>query len=235
IGLPHRMSQSVMHGEVESGQVEGPPSLAAVEFLRSHEVLQVLVIHPDFKLVMRAFQKMAPIFQSSDDRQHFLVVDLIVPLHGIETFGVVSNWMPLLILRGLFGKVGAISLNLEGSGLIWEHQNWSGDHASPNGLKCCFLHFPPLPCGVLPCKVKHWAGEVQESLNEAAVEIGKAQEGLNLLVVWCWPLCYSSNFHGVHLRLSMGDDKSEVFNLGLCELALVMLEIEFVLLELFQY
>ena len=85
------MSWSVMHGEVESGQVEGPPSLAAVEFLHGHEVLQVLVIHPDFKLVMGAFQKMAPISQSSDDCQHFLVMDLIVLLHGIETFGVVSD------------------------------------------------------------------------------------------------------------------------------------------------
>jgi hypothetical protein len=92
------MSRSVMHGEVEFGQVEGPPSLVAVEFLRGHEVLQVLVICPDFKLVMGAFQKMAPIFQSSDDRQHFLVMDLVVPLHGIETFGVVSDWMPLVIL-----------------------------------------------------------------------------------------------------------------------------------------
>jgi hypothetical protein len=79
-------------------------------------------------------------------------------------------------------------------------------------------------------------GEVQKSLNEAAVEIGKAQEGLNLLLVaWSWPFRYSGDFYRVHLRLSMGDDKSEVFNFGLCELAFVMSEIEFVLSEPFQY
>ena len=33
----------------------------------------------------------------------------------------------------------------------------------------------------------------------------------------------------------MGDDESEVLNLGLGKLALVMAEIEFVLLESFQY
>jgi hypothetical protein len=69
-----------------------------------------------------------------------------------------------------------------------------------------------------------------------AVEIGKAQEGLNLLLVaWCWSFRYSGNFQKVHLCLSMGDDKSEVFNLGLYELTLVMSEIEFILSELFQY
>src|SRR5882724_8885176 len=80
------MSRSVMHGEVESGQVEGPPSLMMVEFLRRHEVLQVLVVRPDFNLVVGALQEMAPVLQSSHDCQHFLVMDLVVPLHGIETF-----------------------------------------------------------------------------------------------------------------------------------------------------
>jgi hypothetical protein len=67
------------------------------------------------------------------------------------------------------------------------------------------------------------------------VEVGEAQEGLNLLLVArSWPLRYSGNFHGVHLHLSMGDDKSEVFNLGFRKLALVMSEVEFVLSESFQ-
>src|SRR5882724_388483 len=136
------MSRSVMHGEVESGYVEGPPSLTTVEFLCRHEVLQVLVVRPDFNLVVGTFQEMAPVLQSSHDCQHFLVVDLVVPLHSIETFGIVSNRMPLVVLRRLLredcsgGKVGAVSFNSERSGLIWEHQNRSGDHTSPNGLKC---------------------------------------------------------------------------------------------------
>jgi hypothetical protein len=61
------MSWSVVHGEIKPGKVEGPSSLATVKLLRCHEVLQVLVVRPDFKLVMSAFQEMAPVFQSSDD------------------------------------------------------------------------------------------------------------------------------------------------------------------------
>jgi len=64
----------------------------------------------------------------------------------------------------------------------------------------------------------------------------KAQEGLNLfLAARCWPFRYSGNFHGIHLRLSMGYDKSEVLNLVLAKLALVMSEINFVPPEPFQY
>src|SRR5882762_567486 len=67
IGLAHRTSWSVVHGKIKPGKVMGPPSLAAVELLRCHEVLQVLVVRPDFKLVTSPFQEMAPVFQSSDD------------------------------------------------------------------------------------------------------------------------------------------------------------------------
>jgi hypothetical protein len=72
-----------------------------VEFLCRHEVLQVFVVCPDFDPVVGAFQEMVPVLQSSHDCQHFLVMDLIVPLHCVETFGVVSNRMPLVVLRRL--------------------------------------------------------------------------------------------------------------------------------------
>jgi len=37
VGLARRMPQLMMHREIESEQVEGPPSLAAIEFLHHHE------------------------------------------------------------------------------------------------------------------------------------------------------------------------------------------------------
>ena len=84
--------------------------------------------------------------------------------------------------------------------------------------------------------IKQWLGQVRESLDEATVEIGEAQEGLYLLLATrCRPFRNSGDLHWVHLCLSMGDDESEVLNLGLGELALVMTEVEFVLPELFQH
>jgi len=88
----------MVHGEVEPGQVEGLLGLVMVEFLCCHKVFHVFVVHPDFKLVVGTFQKMAPILQSLDDHQHFLVMDLVVLLYCTETFGVVSYRMPLVVL-----------------------------------------------------------------------------------------------------------------------------------------
>src|SRR5882757_9189310 len=77
---------------------------------------------------------------------------------------------------------------------------------------------------------------MREPLNETTVEVCKAQEGLYfLLAIRRWPFRNPCNLYRVHLRLSMRDDEAQVFNLGLCKLALVVLEIEFVLLESFQY
>ena len=65
--------------EVEASQVQRPTGLATVEFLSCHEVLQILVICPDFYQVLSSFQKVPPFFQRMDDSEHLLVMDLVVP------------------------------------------------------------------------------------------------------------------------------------------------------------
>jgi hypothetical protein len=45
------------------------------------------VIGPDFDFMLSAFGEVSPFLQCSDDRQHLLVVDFIVALHSVETFG----------------------------------------------------------------------------------------------------------------------------------------------------
>ena len=56
-------------------------SLATVEFLSHHEVLQVLVVCPDLDWVPGSFQKVSPLFQRMDDSEHLFVMDLIVSFH----------------------------------------------------------------------------------------------------------------------------------------------------------
>src|SRR6266853_4084810 len=77
---------------------------------------------------------------------------------------------------------------------------------------------------------------MRESLNKMTVEVCKTQEGLYfLLAIRCWPFRNPCNLYRIHLRLSVRDNEAQVFDLVLCKLALVMSEIEFVLLESFQY
>jgi len=80
--------------EVEASQVQRLTGLATVEFLSCYEVLQVLVVCPDFYQVLSSFQKVPPLFQCADDSEHLFVIDLVVPFHWRQGFAVESHWMP---------------------------------------------------------------------------------------------------------------------------------------------
>ena len=117
--------------EVKVGEVERPSSLPLVQLLGCYEVLQVFVVRPDLALMFRTFDEVSPLLESSDDRQHLLVVDLIVPLNGGERLGEEGDWVPLSILRRYLREdstrreVGAISFDMEGCGRVGRDKNWS--------------------------------------------------------------------------------------------------------------
>jgi len=86
-----------MECEVEAGEVERPSGLPPVQLLGRHEVLQVLVVRPDLALMFRAFDKVLPLLEGSDDCQHLLVVDLVVPFDGEQGLGEEGDRVPLFI------------------------------------------------------------------------------------------------------------------------------------------
>jgi len=47
----------VVKQEVESSQMQEPTCLMTVKFLGHHEILEVLVVSPDFHWMGRSFQK----------------------------------------------------------------------------------------------------------------------------------------------------------------------------------
>jgi len=55
-------SRAVMKQEVESSQMQGPTSLAMVKFLGCHEILEVLVVGPDFHWMDCFFQEVPLLF-----------------------------------------------------------------------------------------------------------------------------------------------------------------------------
>ena len=91
-----------------------------VEFLSRYEVLQVLVVCLDLDQVLGSFQKVSPLFQCTGDSEHLFVMDLVVPFYQRQGFAVEGHQVPFLLsgqlLRenGSRGKVGAVSLNVEG-------------------------------------------------------------------------------------------------------------------------
>jgi len=85
--------------EVEASQVQRPPGLATVEFLSCHEVLQVLVVHPDFHQMASSFQKVPLLFQCMDDSEHLFVMDLVAPFHWRQGLAIESHWVPFFFSR----------------------------------------------------------------------------------------------------------------------------------------
>jgi hypothetical protein len=74
----------VMHPNVTSEEVQQPLGLKMIEFLCQHEVLQILVVGPNLKLVFCTFQEVLPLLQSAHDCQHLIVMDVILSLYPIQ-------------------------------------------------------------------------------------------------------------------------------------------------------
>ncbi|KAG6894011.1 hypothetical protein C0993_012509, partial [Termitomyces sp. T159_Od127] len=72
----HTPARLVVQQEVKVGAVQGLSGLLMVELLDCPEVLKVLVICPDLKLMPGTLQAVPPFFKGPDDSQHFLVMDL---------------------------------------------------------------------------------------------------------------------------------------------------------------
>jgi hypothetical protein len=63
----------------------------SVELFGHHEVLQVFVVSPNLRFALGSLQEMLPLFQCTDDGQHFLIMNLVVLFHCIEALGVEGN------------------------------------------------------------------------------------------------------------------------------------------------
>jgi len=62
VQFAHSTSRVVVKQEVEHSQIQGPTSLTMVKFLGRHEILEVLVIGPDFHRMSHSFQKVSSLF-----------------------------------------------------------------------------------------------------------------------------------------------------------------------------
>ena len=67
-----------MEGEVVFCEFGNPSRLSAIEFLRLAEILEILVVGPDFNVNRGAHEVVSPFFQGEHDGKEFLVIYLIV-------------------------------------------------------------------------------------------------------------------------------------------------------------
>jgi len=151
--------------EVEAEEVERPSGLPPVQLLGRHEVLQVLVVHRDLALMFRTLDKVPPLLEGSDDCQHLLVLDLVVPFDRGQGLGEESDWVPLFVRISGRGLHPLQSLELSAS--MWKGLVGSGEMRTraevtlPFNLAnavCSASPKSPAPTGIILGQVEERAG-----------------------------------------------------------------------------
>src|SRR5215470_15010592 len=170
IRFPHGPSGAMTESEVETSQVEGPSSLATIQLLGRPEILQILVVGPNLHRMLGSLQQMPPLLQRTNDSQHLLIVDLVVPLHLTQALRVERDRMPLSILLRLLGQdrsgchVGTIRLHPERPIAIRKHQDWGRRYLGFQGLEGGLLRLRPPPRALLLGEVEQRTRVMREPL-----------------------------------------------------------------------
>ena len=105
--------------------------MTSIELLCDVEVLQILVISPDLDWVSGAFEVMTPFFETTDDRKHLCVVDLIVAFNWGEALREECNRMPFVVFPRLLGEDRAgcetrcVRFKSKGEVGVREDEDWS--------------------------------------------------------------------------------------------------------------
>src|ERR1700753_1253033 len=235
IRAPHPTPRLMMEYNIEPGEVERPPALPRVEMWGLPEVLQILVVGPDLYRVLCSLKEMPPLLERSDNGEHLLVVDFVVPLGVIEAFGEKGHWVPLLVgaqLRehGAGCEVRACCFQAIRPSRVREYQHWLGGHLVLQRLEGGDFGFPPNPPDILLREVEERPRDVGEPTDESPVEVDEAQELLYILPVHrCRPGSDPGDLHRVHPDGVVRDDNPEVLNRRLLKLAFLRPEVELVL------
>jgi len=199
------------------------------------------MVRPDLALMFRALDEVPPLLKGSDDCQHLLVMDLVVPLDGGQGLGEEGDWVPPFIFRRYLGedrtrrKVGTVGFDAEGFGRVGRDEDRSGSDTSLQPSECGALGLSPAPAGIVSGQVEERAGVLQEVSDKLSVEVGESEEGLHFLFIrQSGPLGDTSDLDRVHHNGIVRDNHSEVLDCGFLELALVGTEVELVLLQQLQ-
>src|SRR5882724_8105158 len=127
-------------------------------------------------------------------------MDIVIEFRGRKCPGMECNRVQVAI-GSRNGKdsgeciVRGISLNCNLS--VWDPMG--KDRSCGESLVKCFKGrmalIREMPGGTLSGKTHKQDCDFRMSINEMTVEIGKAEEGLNILdFLWCWPILDDMNF-----------------------------------------
>ena len=128
VWLAHAGPRLLLQCEVKAQEVERPSSLPAIELLCDSKVFEVLVVGEDLNWMARPLKVVAPFLETSNYRQHFHVVDLIVAFDWTEHLGQERHWALLYTGPPIPGIPGRFLVGRKESGRFladsWFNSCW---------------------------------------------------------------------------------------------------------------
>jgi len=158
------------------------------------------MISDNIDAVLRTFKVMAPDLEAFEDGEEFLVMSIVIPLGVREGMGMETYRMDLAI-RGkrrndtCKGVVRGVGLDKEWSigGPMRENQSL-GKSLLEGAERGVGLGIPVPRC-IFAGEASKRYNDVGIVENETSIEVGEAEEGLNLLeILQSWPLENSVDF-----------------------------------------
>ena len=231
VRLSTEFSGAEADDEVELGEVFGPASLPASEEFGGGEVGEVLVIRDNIDWRGGALKEVAPGFESFEDSKEFLVMDVVIPLGFGEGAGMESNGVDFTVINdgenGGEGVVRSIRFHNERSIGTPLGENRSGGESFLKGVKSVLAFLSPSPLDILAGQAGEGNGDVGVSRDETTIEVGKTEEGLDVLdFPRSWPVQDNLDFVFRHTESVRGENVSEVLHGVRVELTLVRASIE---------
>ncbi|KIM65442.1 hypothetical protein SCLCIDRAFT_112672 [Scleroderma citrinum Foug A] len=211
--------------KVELREELQPMSLAVGEDLGGGKVFQVLVIGDHIHWSCRALEVVMPVAEGLKDRKEFLVMSVIIQLWRGHGVGVECNRSEFTI-GACDGEdasnsiVRGISFNSERS----IRDPMSKDRSRGKGL------LQGIESGVT--LIREWNNNVGIIMDEMTVEVGKSEEGLDVLhFTRFWPVLDSLDFLQRHGEAIGGQVVAQVFHGSRVELTLLRFHKETIALE----
>src|SRR6516165_8189134 len=241
IRLAHGVAGPVDDVEVVVAKQLRPPRLSPVENLGRGEILEILVVRVNREGVGSTLQIRAPFLESDDDGEHLLVVDLVVQLGGRELARIERNGMENVVAvrlgeNGCDGKVRSVGLHRRGAVRLEVSEDGRCGEGGLQLAESLAGRVVEDEAVALLEESRERRDDVGVALDEAAVEVGEAEENLEVVHRGrLWPIENGRDFLGIHLDAGGRDDVAEILDLVLMERALLWFGEEAVGAEAFQH
>ena len=186
IGFGTKASRTETDDEVELAEEFGPLDLAAGEQFSGRKILKIFMICHHVNQGQRSLKVMMPYFECFENGEQFFVMDIVVELRWGKSLRVKGNWMDFTIGWKYGGKDGSegivqgIYFNDKWRAWNTVGQDWHSGEGFLQGHEGGVALIGEVPSCSFTSETSERNSDFGVFQNKTLIEIGKAQEGLDV-------------------------------------------------------